>query len=275
MTERPFAQRFGGAALVTGASAGIGERFARALAARGMDLVIVARRAERLETLAAELRTTHGVRAEAIAEDLVHADAASRLHAEVARRGVDVGLLVNNAGFGRFGPFADDDPEQAVRMVELNCRAPVALTYAFLPAMRARGRGGLIFVASTAAYQPTPWFAVYGATKAFDLMLAEALWVELRDTGIEVLALSPGFTPTEFQEVAGVREMGAPAVTSAEEVVETALGALGRKPSVIPGFLNKAAAVGAKLGPRATVARTAGRVNHPGRRARGRGPADG
>jgi hypothetical protein len=269
--SEPFRDRFGGAALVTGASAGIGESFVRALAARGMDVILVARRAERLAEIARELHETHGVRAEAIAEDLTRVDAAVRLSAAVAERGVSVGLLVNNAGFGQFGPFVDEDPEQAVRMVDLNCRAPVALTHAFLPEMLARGRGGLVFVASTAGYQPTPWYAVYGATKAFDLMLAEALWVELRDRGIEVLGLSPGYTSTEFQEVAGVREMAVPSVMGPGEVVDVALRALGKKPSVIPGLLNKASAVAAQLGPRALVARTAGRMNHPTRRGRGTG----
>ena len=266
-----FRDRFGGAALVTGASAGIGESFARELAARGMDVLLVARRADRLEVLARELRETHAVRAEAIAEDLTRTDAAARLSAAVAERGLSVGLLVNNAGFGQFGPFVDEDPAQAVRMVDLNCRAPVALTHAFLPAMLARGRGGLVFVASTAAYQPTPWYAVYGATKAFDLMLAEALWVELSDRGIEVLGLSPGYTSTEFHEVAGVRDLAAPSVMGPDEVVDVALSALGKKPSVIAGLLNKASALGAKLGPRALVARAAGRINHPTRRGRGTG----
>lgn len=270
MSER-FSERFGGAALVTGASAGIGESFARALAERGMDVILVARRAERLEALAGELRARCSVRAEPIAEDLTHANAASRLRAAVSERGLSVGLLVNNAGFGQFGPFVDEDPEQAVRMVDLNCRAPVALTHAFLPEMLARGRGGIVFVASTAAYQPVPWYAVYAATKAFDLMLAEALWVELRDRGIDVLAISPGYTRTEFHAVAGVQNLASPSEMGPDEVVGDALRALGKKPSVVAGFMNKLSAVGAKLGPRALVARTAGRINHPTRRGRSNG----
>ena len=262
-----FARRFGGAALVTGASAGIGASFARALAQRGMDLVLVARRVERLEALGSELSEAHGVRAEALAADLTEDDAAERLLRATEERGLAVGLLVNNAGFGAFGPFAEMDPERARRMIDLNCRAPVALTHAFLPAMRARGRGGLVFVASTASYQPTPWMAVYGATKAFDLMIAEALWVELAGTGIEVIALSPGNTRTEFHDIAGVHDLPALGGSmDADAVVERALRRLGRGPSTIPGALNRLAAWSTRLLPRGAVARAAGRVNHPSKR---------
>jgi len=272
MSETSFAGRFGGAALVTGASAGIGECFARALARRGMDLALVARRADRLEALASELAAAHGVRAEAVAVDLTEDEAPEQLRRSLEERGLTVGLLVNNAGFGAFGPFEEMDPERARRMIDLNCRAPVALTHAFLPGMRTRGRGGLVFVASTASYQPTPWMAVYGATKAFDLMIAEALWVELSGTGIEVIALSPGNTRTEFHEIAGVHDL--PALGGSMDpsaVVERALRHLGGGPSTIPGALNRLAAWSTRLLPRRAVARAAGRVNHPSRR----GPSSG
>lgn len=261
---RSFRERFGGAALVTGASAGIGEAFARALAARGMDLVLVARRNERLVALARELSARHGVRADAVAHDLARPDVHRSLPAAVAELGVDVGLLVNNAGFGAYGPFAEADIEAQARMVDLNCRAPVLLTHAFLPAMLARGTGGIVIVASIAAYQPAPFLATYGATKAFDLMLGEALWAELRGQGIAVLALSPGSTPTEFQRVAGSERLRPPALTTtADEVVVAALDALGVRPSVVPGAANALLVTGARLGPRSWVARLAHRVNRP------------
>jgi len=149
-------------------------------------------------------------------------------------------------------------------MVELNCRAPVELTHAFLPAMLARGRGGLVFVTSTAAFQPTPFFATYGATKAFSLMLAEALWAELEPRGIEVLALAPGLTRTGFQAVAGSENLSAPGrPATPEEVVETALRALGARPTAIHGWLNWLAAFAVRLMPRALVARAAGRFSAP------------
>ncbi|MHB8874909.1 MAG: SDR family NAD(P)-dependent oxidoreductase [Myxococcaceae bacterium] len=259
-----LAKTYGGAALVTGASAGIGEAFARALAARKMDLVLVARRKDRLEALAKELEAAHGVKTLAIAQDLGEPGAAAAVRAAVEGAGLSVGLLVNNAGFGGFGPFEGQDPARDEAMVDLNCRAPVALTHAFLPGMLERKRGGIVFVASLAGYQPTPYFAVYGATKAFDLMLAEALWAELSPRGIAVLGLSPGLTQTEFQAVAGSGE-AAPggAVATPAEVVETALAALGRQPSVIDGTSNWLLATSTRFAPRSWVARLAARMIRP------------
>lgn len=258
----PFADRFGGAALVTGASAGIGEAFARALAARGMDVVLVARRHDRLDALAEELRAAHGVRATAIEHDLSRPDVHRTLPAAVHERGLDVGLLVNNAGFGSYGSFTSLDVDTQARMVDLNCRAPLLLTHAFLPEMRARGTGGVVFLASVAAYQPTPLYAVYGATKAFDLMLAEALWAELREDGIAVLGLSPGYTPTEFQKIAKSDDPRPPGgSTSAGQVVEAALEALGDAPSVIPGAMNNLLAASTRLAPRGWVASLALKMN--------------
>jgi len=263
---RSFSDRFGGAALITGASAGIGEAFAEALAARGMSLVLVARRRERLEALARRMEETHGVQTLVVAQDLAEPDAAERLGSAVEEAGVTVGLLVNNAGYGGYGAFEERDPSFDARMVDLNCRAPVLLTHRFLPSMLERGRGGLIFLSSIASYQPTPWFAVYGATKAFDLMFAEALWAELGPKGIEVLALSPGYTPTEFQRVAGSADMKRPGGESTpEEVVEAALRCLGRRPSVVPGAFNRSLSLAVRVAPRALVASIARRVSDPGR----------
>jgi len=261
----PFRERFAGAALVTGASAGIGEAFARALAARGMDLVVVARRRDRLVALANELATAHRVRVEPIAHDLGRPDVHRSLPAAVAEVGLDVGLLVNNAGFGSYGRFVDSDIDDQARMVDLNCRVPVVLSRAFLPGMLARGAGAIVLVASIAGYQPTPLLATYGASKAFDLMFGEALWAELRGEGIAVLALSPGSTPTEFQHVAGTERLRPPGLTTtAAQVVETALDALGKKPSVVPGVANALLVAGSRFAPRKWVAMLSHRANRRG-----------
>src|SRR5512144_962182 len=182
-------------ALVTGASSGIGEQFARQLAERGYDLVLVARRADRLQKLAGELPVTSHV----LACDLGRE--AGTLPGQVEELGVAVDLLVNNAGFGLRGPFLDSDAERDAEMVRVNCEAIVVLTRAFLPAMVERGRGGVITVASTAGMQPLPYESVYAATKAFALNFSDALHAELRDSGVRVLAVNPGPVPTEWQQV--------------------------------------------------------------------------
>ena len=250
--------RFGGAAVVTGASSGIGEAFAWALAARGMDVILVARCRERLEDLARALETQHRMRAVVVAVDLGQADAAQVVRASADAAGLSVGLLVNNAGHGLFGPFAEQDPTVQADMIDVNCRAPVALARMFAPDMVARGRGGIIFVASIAAYQPTPYFAVYAATKVFDLLVAEALWAELKRHGVEVLALSPGHVRTRFQARSGDPVTNPPGgVSRPEEIVATALSALGRKPSAIPGLRNVAVAALVRVLPRTLVMHSA------------------
>jgi short-subunit dehydrogenase len=265
---RDLAERFGGAALVTGASSGIGEAFARTLARGGMDVVLLARRGPRLEEIASGIRADAGVGATCVVQDLTAPDAASRVLAALGQAGVHVGLLVNNAGFGSFGPFHDEDPDRALAMVDLNCRAPVALAHAFLPAMLARGRGGIVFTSSLASFQPTPFVATYAATKAFERVLAESMWAELRVRGVDVVAVCPGYTPTGFQAVAGtdrIRLRQSP--TTPEQVVEAALGALGRRPSVIPGVLNRLLSVPGRLLPAGPLMRLAHRyLDATGRR---------
>ena len=184
-------------ALVTGASSGIGEQFAHQLAARGHSLVLVARRADRLERLAAELPTDAHVVPCDLATD------APGLAERVAELGVEVELLVNNAGFGTSGPLLDHDPGRDAEQVRVNCEAVVTLTHAFLPGMVERGRGGIINVASTAGMQPIPYEAVYAATKAFVISFTDAMHTELRGTGVRALAVNPGPVPTEWQQVAG------------------------------------------------------------------------
>jgi short-subunit dehydrogenase len=220
-------------ALVTGASSGIGEQFARQLAARGHDLVLVARRADRLESLASELPTD----AKVVACDLA-ADAAS-LGGRVQELGVQVDVLVNNAGFGTSGPFLEHDPARDAEQVRLNCEAVVTLCHAFLPGMLERRRGGIINVASSAGFQPIPYESVYAATKAFAISFTDALHTELRGTGVRAMAVNPGPVPTEWQQVAGYSEDRTgvvPGEISAEQVVRESLAAWdkGRR-SIIPG----------------------------------------
>ena len=245
-------KRYGDWALVTGASAGIGMAFAHRLAAERLNLALVARRADRLEKLADELRRRHGIRTRVIAQDL-GADGAAERVAEAARD-LEVGVLINNAGFSAAGRFERVPREKHVEMIHVNCVAVAALTHVFLPPMKSRGRGAIIIVSSAAAYQPLGLAATYGATKAFDLMFGEALWAENQGTGVDVLVISPGPVETEFQAVAG--ETPHPGATP-ESVVESALGALGKKPSVVAGAVNKARAWSVRLGPRAMVARVA------------------
>jgi uncharacterized protein len=222
-------------ALVTGASSGIGAEFAKQLSADGYEVILVARRAERLEELASQLPGN----AHVVACDLV-TDAAS-LAEKVAALGRDVDLLVNNAGFGTHGRFFQIDGPREAEEVRLNCEALVTLTHAFLPGMLERRRGGIITVASTAGMQPIPYETTYSATKAFARTFSDALSAELRGSGVGVLAVNPGPVPTEFQEVAGYRPGYLPPVPgkiSAEQVVREALEAFQRgQRSIIPGSL--------------------------------------
>jgi hypothetical protein len=223
----------GETALITGASSGIGEEFAKQLAARGHDLVLVARREDRLRALAESLGTT----AHVVTCDLIN-DAA-KLKGKVDKLGVEVDLLVNNAGFGLRGRFLDAPEGRDAEMVRVNCEAVVVLTRAFLPAMIERRRGGVITVASTAGMQPLPYEATYGATKAFALNFTEALHMELRGTGVRALAVNPGPVPTEWQRVARYEEMGGemmPGAIEVDQVVREALRSYDRdQRSMVPG----------------------------------------
>lgn len=259
-----WAQRYGGAALVTGASSGIGLAFAEALAGRGMNMVLVARRAEALQALAQRLSAQHGVSAWPIACDVSAPEAADDIERQLKAQQIDVGLLVHSAGFGSFGAFAGLEPQAELGMVDVNCRAPLALTYTFLPQMLARGRGGVVFVSSLAAYQPTPYCATYGATKAFVSQLAEALWAELKPQGVDVLSLCPGYVRTGFQQAAHAQQMPVRgAVLGAAQVVDEGLRALGRKASHIPGRRNWLLSWVSRLMPRALAASLAMRFNAP------------
>jgi uncharacterized protein len=221
-------------ALITGASSGIGEEFARQLARRGYELVLVARRKDRLEQLAEQVPTT----AHVIECDL--AFEAEKLAGRVASLGADLDLLVNNAGFGLRGHFLELDAEREAEMVRVNCEAVVRLTHAFVPGMAERGRGGVITVASTAGMQPLPYETTYAASKAFAISFMEALSMELRGTGVRALVVNPGPVKTEWQAVAGYDEntRTIPGMISAEQCVADALRAYDRgKRSMIPGRL--------------------------------------
>lgn len=227
-------------ALVTGASAGIGAAFARRLARDQMNLCLVARRRDRLEELAAELREHRGVEIEVRATDLTDPEGLRELAETVAARPPD--LLVNNAGFGTLGPFAELDPDQEERVIRLNVIALVRLTRAALPDMVERGHGAVINVSSMAGLAPAPFTATYAASKAFVTSFSEALYEELRGTGVRIQALLPGFTRTEFQDRAGIDPGAVPdfAWMGPEEVVEASLAALERGEALcIPGRRNR------------------------------------
>jgi short-subunit dehydrogenase len=247
-------------ALVTGASSGIGEQFASALAERSYDLVLVARREDRLRALADRLATKTHV----IGCDL--AEEAPALPAQVEALGLDVDLLVNNAGFGTYGRF-DEIPEgRDAEMVRVNCEAVVTLTRAFLPAMVERGRGGVIVVASTSGYQPLPYTTTYAASKAFAQFFAEGLHQELRGTGVRALAVNPGPVPTEWQQIAGVSTSakGVPGEIPAEQVVAEALDAFDRdRRSLIPGRVIRTFMLASRVGPRPLQLRVAERMYRP------------
>jgi short-subunit dehydrogenase len=246
--------------LVTGASSGIGAAFARALAARGSDLVLVARRTDRLQALADELVAGHGIRAEVIGMDLSAEGVGSNLRDRVDG---PIDLLVNNAGFGVHGPLATADIAALDRMIAVNIRALVELSRAFLPEMLERGAGGIVNIASTAAYQPLPGMAGYGASKAFVLSFTEALWQEARERGVKVLALSPGATESEFFEVVGNENGAVGAKQSAQQVVATGLRALDRRstpPSVVSGGRNALTALSTRFTPKRLVIPVAARL---------------
>ena len=243
-------------ALITGASAGLGVDFARQLSASGRSLVLVARRSDRLAALAAELGN-----ARAVTLDLSEAGAAERLMADISAQGEQVDLLVNNAGFGLTGRFAELDGPRQRQMIDLNCGLLVELCHAVLPAMIARGSGGIINLASTAAFQPGPGMAVYFATKAFVLWFSEALHEEVKPKGVKVVALCPGPTATEFGEVAGFGPSNASSKLAAPSgpVVRAGLEGLeAGRAIVIPGLMNKATAQASRLLPRAMVRRAVG-----------------
>lgn len=246
-------ERYGDWAVVTGASAGIGAEFARALAREGISSVLVARRADRLEELAAELERNWSVKTRVVQADLARPEGPTAVVDAVAD--LEIGLLVNNAGVGYAGRFERQDLSRLRDMITLNCLVPVELTHRLVPSMIERGRGAVVIVGSAAGRQPIPFLGVYAATKSFDNLLGEALWVELADRGVDVTVLMPGPVATEFEAVAGEQRADPSADELPDACVAHALDALGRQPSVVSGgWVNWTRANANRVVPRAVIA---------------------
>lgn len=248
----------GSTCLVTGASSGIGVELARLLAARGRGVTLVARREDRLRELAGELSEAHGVRVEVLACDVGDAAERERLGSELERLGLVVDVLVNNAGFGSAGRFQSLDPEREAQMVRVNVEAVVALCGAHVPAMVLRGRGAVLNVASTAAFQPVTRQVTYAASKAFVLSFTEGLSSDLHGTGVSVTALCPGPVKTEFFQASGMHDAfdGVPDFvwTTPEETARAAIDGLERGSRVVvPGIANRVGALGGRLVPRSLL----------------------
>lgn len=250
-------------ALVTGASAGIGMALAEELASGGTNLVLTARRKDRLEVLAQRLSSSHNIQTEVFAADLADPAAPEEIFAFTHQKGIAVDLLINNAGFGKYGEFHSVPKERLLEMVQVNCSAVVHLTHLFVQGMVARRRGDILILASTASFQAVPYISTYAATKAFDLLFAEGLAEELKPYGIRVCALCPGSTESEFHVVAGQDKFIHRAET-AQKVARTGLTALAAgKSYVISGLGNYLGAHGERLVPRRFVTRTAARMFKP------------
>ncbi|HWQ36411.1 MAG TPA: SDR family oxidoreductase [Blastocatellia bacterium] len=249
-------------ALITGASYGIGESFARRLAAEGANVIITARSRERLEALAAELRERHRVAVTVIEADLARPEAAVEIFRATEAAGLQVDLLVNNAGFGIVGDFATQPREKLTEMIQVNVTALVELAHLYLQPMLERRAGAIINLASTASFQAVPYFAVYAATKSFILIFSESLWAECSGSNVRVLALCPGPTATHFQSVAGTAKRRLPErMQTADEVVEIGLKALAQGRShVVSGLNNKLMVEIERFVPRDVVTRLAAKL---------------
>jgi len=247
--------------LITGASTGIGAAFARKLAARGRNVLLVARSEDKLIALCNELGRLTSIRAQYLALDLQQPDAAAQLFEETKKRELEIDMLINNAGFGSMGEFTKLDLDRELEMIQLNVRAVVDLTHRFLPPMRERKRGTIINVASTAGFQAVPYMATYAATKAFVLSFSEALSEENRLHGIHVMALCPGVTETNFFEASKIDRPPMRTIQTAEEVVDAALRGLARQKSlVISGWTNWFTIEAERFVPRSVVTKVAGKA---------------
>ena len=251
-------------ALVTGASAGIGKALAEELALGGANLVLTARRQERLKVLAEELARKHGVKADTFAADLAQNSAPEEIFKFTRGKGIEIQLLVNNAGFGQYGEFHEVATERLLEMVQVNCSAVLQLTRLYLPEMVARRCGDVLIVASTASFQAVPYISTYAATKAFDLLLAEGLAEEMKPHGVRVCALCPGTTTSEFHELAGHPPHAKGREQTAETVARNGLRALADgKSYLISGLGNYLGAHGERLVPRRLVTRIAAQMFRP------------
>lgn len=258
-----FAYR-GSTALVTGASSGIGAEFAQELAARGTNLILVARAEEVLNKLAADLQTRHGIQAHVIPADLSREHAVRHVADAVAERGLQVDLLVNNAGMMTHGPFEQIDPGEEQAEITVNVTSLVGLTHAFLPGMLERRNGGVINVASIAGFQPIPFLATYAATKAFVISFSVALYEECRDRNVHILGLCPGTTSTELFVRGRAEAAALGGYRTVQQVVATALRGLdGKRSVIVDGLKNSLLTHGPRLIPRWFAARCAGNAIRP------------
>jgi hypothetical protein len=252
-----FRERYGPYALVAGASVGLGEAFARRLAERGLNLVLIARRQDVLEQLAADLRTRYAIEVRTLAADLGQSDLRGLIERAVA--GLTIGLLVYNAAYSVIGPFVDRSLDEQLRVLDVNCRGPLVLSHLLGTAMAERGRGGIVLMTSMAGSQGGPWLASYAASKAFNLVLAEGLWDELGERGVDVVACRAGATRTPGYAASQPRPSRVP-LLDPDRVARMTLDALGRKPSLVPGaFYQFSAFVMNRLLPRRMAVRIMGR----------------
>ena len=253
-------------ALVTGASAGIGAALAEELARGGTNLVLTARRQERLEELAQKLAAAHKIQTRIFVADLTQPDAPEKIFQFTKEQALEIELLINNAGFGVYGEFPTVETRRLTDMVQVNCAAVVHLTRLYLPEMVARKHGDVLIVASTASFQSVPYISTYAATKAFDLLFAEGLAEEMKPHGVRVCALCPGSTESEFAEVAGHTHIAATRANreTADKVARAGLRALAAgKSYVISGLGNYLGVLGQRLVSRRMVARIAARMFRP------------
>lgn len=268
-----FRARYGPCALVAGAAVGLGAEYARQIAGRGLDLVMLDRDPAPLAAAAAAIRAAHGVGVHELVVDLARADLVEAVAAGLGTR--EIGLLVYNAAVGTVAPFLDLPPAQIDAMLAVNCRGPAQLARALAPAMVARGRGGIVLMSSMSGNVGSAQLAMYAGSKAFDLVFGDALWVELRPHGVDVLVVQPGSTRTPGWESSQPADGTTLPVMEPADVVHEALDALGVEPLVIPGELNRQGAAGIAQLPRRQAIEfmsqfTAGLVRTDGRAARGR-----
>ncbi len=249
-------KKYGEWAIITGASSGIGKEFAFKIANEKINLVLVARRFELLKNIKNEIESKNNVQVKIIALDLSMTENLEQLFSELSE--IEIGILVNNAGFGFSGDFVNQDFSSIKNMVNLNCVAPALLTNYFANKMIKKNRGAIIFLSSILAFYSTPFSAVYSASKAFNLYIGQALAVELRKNNIDVVAVSPGSTKTDFFKVAKMK--GGPFLRNTEKVVHTALKNLNKKSSVVDGLINKVLVLITKFLPRTFTTRLAGEI---------------
>ena len=253
--------------MVTGASSGIGAEFARQLANRGMRLVLTARREDRLQSLADELKERHDAETLVVPCDLTEPDGIARLEETLLQNGIELELLVNNAGFGDVGAIGECDVERLLSIIRLNVDALTDLTYRLLPGMLQRGSGAIVNLASSAAFQPVAFMPVYAASKVYVLHFSESLWAEIREQGVDVLAVCPGFTATEFMDKAHMHGWYERRAQSPEKVVRAALKALRkRRAYVVPGWLDYLKSLLPRLTTRAITVKTTLRMFRSNRR---------